>query len=447
MTKSNSRARKNPKKRNPQLFGVSAWLAEGMACHQRGDIDSATRLYDRILVSHPNHPDALHLSGLIARRRGDLQQAAQLVQRATDANPGAALYHANLGLILADLDDNKGAISALERALELEPTLATASFNLGIAYEQRGDLLLAIGMYRAATDSELPEASFNLGNVLLALGRPAEAVVAYRRAISLRPAYPSALANLANALQQVGQSDEAIATYREFLKAEPDNIEAKHMVAALSGEKKARPEANYVEQLFDGYAPSFERALVEDLNYQVPDALARQIEAHRPKTGTFARALDIGCGTGLAGRVLRRFCDVLIGVDLSANMVAKADESGGYDELVVGDITQFFRSRAADRFDLIIAADVFIYVGDLLEMFKQVANASAKQGIFAFSIEHNDGTTFTLDETGRFSHSRHYVEEVAMGAGFTVLDCGNQVLRTEQNVPVGGLIYVLRAPN
>lgn len=426
-------------------WGVSTWLADGIAAHKRGDVDAAERHYQRILFQEPTHADALHLSGLVARARGDMARAAALIRRAIAASPDFALYHMNLGLVLADAGEPDAAARELERALEIDPSSSAAAFNLGIAHEQRGDLERAAEAYGRASegDAALPEASFNLGNVLAGLKRHDAAVDAYRRAIELRPEYPRAIANLASALQQLERLEEAAQAYRDLLQVDPKDVEARHMLAALTGEARERSDPAYVVKFFDDYAPRFEKVLVEDLEYKVPEAIAELLEPHRPAV-RFARALDLGCGTGLLGRALRDRCEVLVGVDLSPNMLAKAREAGGYDELVASDLADFLRARGDERFDLFVAADVFIYVGDMREPFTLVASRATPGALFAFSVESAEGDGFFLEKTGRFSHGHAYVEATAIASGFTVLDARDVVVRMERGVPIRGRIFLLK---
>ncbi|NUP09437.1 MAG: tetratricopeptide repeat protein [Polyangiaceae bacterium] len=428
-------------------FGnVSTLLADGMAAHQRGDLEEAARNYQRVLAKQPRHPDALHLTGVVARQRGDLDIAVSRIREAIAISPNVALYHANLGRALGESGDTDGCIAALERALKLDPTLTAAAYNLGIAFEQRGDAAEAERYYRVASegDAALPEAAFNLGNVLVATDRIADAVAAYHHALELRPGYTRALANLGNAYQKLGRFEDAAGAYKALLEEDPDDAEARHMLAALTGESRDRADASYVARFFDDYAARFEKVLLEDLRYDTPAAIAEVVKHHLGEGRRVSRALDLGCGTGLAGRALRPFCDVLIGVDLSPNMLEKARAAGGYDELHADDLIGFLQGRT-DSFDLFVASDVLNYLGDLLETFQLVARRAASGALFVFSTEAGQVEGFHLDRTGRFSHGRAYVEATAASAGLDVVSCDERVLRLERDVPVHGHLFLLRA--
>jgi predicted TPR repeat methyltransferase len=156
----------------------------------------------------------------------------------------------------------------------------------------------------------------------------------------------------------------------------------------------------------------------------------------------FASALDLGCGTGLMGGALRGRVDHLVGVDLSAAMIAKADERGVYDRLVVGDAAAMLGREPTGVFDLIVAADALVYVGDLAPLFAVVARGLASDGLFAFSVETCEGDGFKLEPTMRFAHSRSYVETTAREVSLRPLLVQSASTRRETGADAPGLICV-----
>jgi predicted TPR repeat methyltransferase len=428
-----------------QVDRTAALLAQGMAAQRAGDLERAAAAYRAVLDGNPRQPDALNLLGLVLCARGALPASIEKIRRATEVAPDVAMYHASLGRVLGEAGDSAGSIAALERAVELDQSLLPAVYNLGLAHEARGDLESAEQHYRWAEegDSPVPEASYNLGNLLVARGRLSEAIAAYRRAIARRPGYERALSNLALAFQKQGNMESATATYRELIAAHPDSAEARHMLAALTGEARDRADPGYVQRFFDSYAQTFEKVLLDELAYDTPKALA-ELAREYAETPRFERALDLGCGTGLSGRALAGLCQAIVGVDLSPNMLAIAEEKGGYAELHAADLLTFLESDTS-RFDLVIASDVLNYLGELDTTFGLVVRRSSPRALFVFSTEAGEGR-FQLAQTGRFCHGREYVAAAASAAGFDLVVAREQTLRLERGTPVRGDLFVLRAP-
>ena len=196
----------------------------------------------------------------------------------------------------------------------------------------------------------------------------------------------------------------------------------------------------YVARLFDDYAQRFDRHLVEDLAYRGPALIAAAIEAAAPGR-RFVRALDLGCGTGLAGAPLRGRIERLEGVDLSPAMLTKARERGLYDALEAADIVDHLRHfRAA--FDLIVAADAFAYLGDLQPVFAAATAALAPGGLLAFTVETCAGEGYRLGETMRFVHAPAYVEASAAAASLSPIVVVAASVRREKGADVPGLTAV-----
>ena len=205
--------------------------------------------------------------------------------------------------------------------------------------------------------------------------------------------------------------------------------------------RRARLPQAYVARLFDDYAPRFDAHLTENLGYRAPALIADALDATAPGR-RFAQALDLGCGTGLMGEALRSRVDHLTGVDLSPAMIAKARERGVYDGLVVGDAAALLTCEPPGVFDLIVAADLLVYIGDLKPLFAAVATALAADGLFAFSVELFEGDGFKLEPTMRFAHARPYVETTAREAGLRPVLVQSASTRREAGAEVPGLICV-----
>lgn len=259
-----------------------------------------------------------------------------------------------------------------------------------------------------------------------------------RQTLELVPAWAEGLFTLAEVLAEGGRKYDAVTAFEQYLQADPaDSMGAAVKLALLTERNADTLPAAYITRLFDEYAPRFEKALREKLNYKAPEILRAAVDAARPE-GMFARGFDLGCGTGLAGVAFRERVQWLGGVDLSAAMVKGAEAKEIYDQLVVGDMLAALGETAPC--DLILAADVLTYFGDLAPVFAAVR--AKLTGVFAFTVQRCDGAGFMLGAEHRFSHSRAYIETLA-AEGFTVLKLEEAVSRQEKGIDVPGLVVAL----
>jgi predicted TPR repeat methyltransferase len=203
----------------------------------------------------------------------------------------------------------------------------------------------------------------------------------------------------------------------------------------------------YVRRLFDQYAPRYDAALTEHLHYRGPVLLLDAVNAAlvalaRPLH--FAALLDLGCGTGLAGAVFRPFVARLVGVDLSPAMIARAQGKRDYDRLVIGNCMDFLSDEIAKdrKYDLVLAADVFVYINDLAPVLAAIARVLAPHGIVAFTAETHSGSGVTLLPTLRFAHGELYLRDTIAAAGLDLLALERAAIRTEKGEPVDGIVVV-----
>ncbi|HEY0825889.1 MAG TPA: methyltransferase domain-containing protein, partial [Ramlibacter sp.] len=241
-------------------------------------------------------------------------------------------------------------------------------------------------------------------------------------------------------LRELGRPGEAAASWRESLRRGGDATLLGYYLAALEGgEAPATPPRQYVQALFDGYAAGFEAHVLRDLHYDAPQVLVQRIASEGRR---FREALDLGCGTGLCGVLLRPLAERLTGVDLSANMLEQAHARGVYDTLQQADVLDFLED--SDRhFDCVLAADVFIYVGALDRVFRALAQRMPTGGVFAFTVEESTGADLALRPTLRYAHSGQGVRRLAQEHGFRVTAMERRPVREEERQPIPGLFFWL----
>ncbi|GJD49561.1 Trans-aconitate 2-methyltransferase [Methylobacterium crusticola] len=423
-------------------------LEIAVRAHRSGDVAVAEAVYDRILAVLPDYADALHFSGILRHQTNRPRDAVRLIRRAIEIEPDDAGMHNNLGNVLFELDRPDLALQAYEMAIVLEPGHIDARNNLGVVLRALRRVDEAEAVYREAVDLEPRhrEAWDNLGRLLSGRGRIKEAIACHVKALELEPANAGTRRFLVAAYAATDEKERALAILRKWLADEPNSASARHLIAAISGENvPERASDRYVEDLFNGFAASFDHKLAR-LDYRAPELVAAAVAALYPATGAGLAILDAGCGTGLCGPMLRPFAGHLVGVDLSGKMLEKAAQRGGYDALDRAELTQYFAAHPG-AYDLIVSADTLCYFGPLETVLALAREALRPGGRFVFSVEaETGGEPYRLHSHGRYSHARGYVEQAAAAAGLRLEALEPAALRMERGEPVHGLIVTARVP-
>jgi predicted TPR repeat methyltransferase len=267
-----------------------------------------------------------------------------------------------------------------------------------------------------------------------------------RQAVELVPDFAAAWFALGEIQDARGQRNDAITAFR---KARDHDREDRHgaglHLMRLGVEAMGAMPVAYVRTLFDQYAPEFNRALLETLNYRGPrvlrDAIRKVLNA-QAREEKFGRAIDLGCGTGLAARAFARSAAAIVGYDLSSGMIEQARQTGLYDRLEVADMVEGLRKETAGSADLIFSADSIVYVSDLAELLSEVARVLASDGLFACTLETHAGDGVILGQGLRYQHAASYLGEALQKAGLRQLHLAPASTRDESRVPVAGLVVV-----
>lgn len=379
-----------------------------MALHAAGRVAEAAAIYERVLKHAPRDGNALNLAGIAARQRGDLPRALEHGRRAVQGSPGSAIFRANYGATLAAAGRLGEAIAEFRTALAARPEDAVTLRNLGQA--------------------------------MAAMGDAAGAVPVLERATAIAPASAEAWLALAHARREAGDAPGARFAARRAV-APPVAEQAEFLLAALGeGGAPDRAPAGYVKTLFDQFAPRFDGEL-SALGYATPAALAEMIAAAGIAPARALDVLDLGCGTGLSGVALAPFARRLVGVDLSPGMLAQAARRGLYDALDEADLLNWLPAHPVS-FDLVVAADVLNYLGDLGPALTGMAGALRPGGLAAFSIETGDAAPFALGEGMRYRHAPAHVTALLGTAGLHVVATRAVVLRQEKGAPVAGTLFL-----
>ena len=395
-----------------QTRSQSHELQTANAHHRAGRLDLAIPIYRAIAAADTRNGEALKMLAIALFQTGAAGEAEQFARRAASLKPHAVDGANILASIVGQLGRYTEAVEVLR---PLESRLAN-----------------------------FPGACLTYGLALRGLRDYAAAAIWFARAIERDPALPDVYLNYGFVLAELGRRDEAAAALRNAVARAPNSAPARHMLACLDGSNPDAPPIEYVRGLFDEYAPRFERELVGDLGYRVPETLRQLIETGAGNK-LFTRALDLGCGTGLSGRAIKDRVVELIGVDVARAMIAEARAKNIYSSLFSMEIGAYLASNDALRkpFDLVIAADVFIYVGKLDAIFEALARRMAPKGLFAFSIESSESAPFILRESGRYAHSIGYIERLAADHGFGILAREAITIRKAKDGHVAGFAFLL----
>ena len=265
--------------------------------------------------------------------------------------------------------------------------------------------------------------------------------------VELAPGFATAWFALGAIRDVQGDRDGAVAAFAAARDSDSEDFHGARLHLARLGSGEATPAMTetYVRRLFDQHAPDFDHALLERLEYRGPALLLEAMQSVCQALGrpvSFSNMLDLGCGTGLAGEAFRPFVARLAGVDLSPGMVEQARAKRLYDRLEAAELVQFLRGEPADSYDLVLAADVFVYVADLAPALVGMARVLRPDGLLAFTVETHEGEGVRLAQTLRYAHSRDYVRTVLADAGLKALRISATSVRTEKGVPVPGLLMI-----
>jgi predicted TPR repeat methyltransferase len=292
----------------------------------------------------------------------------------------------------------------------------------------------------------LADRRFEFARDLQLKGDLAAAAGLLEQAIELAPNFVSAWFTLGEIREQLGDRDAAVAAFRKARAADPDDRHgAAVRLMRLGAEQLVEMPTGYVQTLFDQYAPRFEAALLGDLGYRAPQLLFKAVLSVRGvarKPAFFKRAIDLGCGTGLAAAAFTKGVNRFIGIDLAPKMIEQARTTGLYAELEVGDMVDCLRDKPDASADLILAADAMVYVSDLSAVLAEAKRVLAAGGLVAFTVETHGGCGVIIGAGLRYAHAAEYLRNVVGVAGLVLAYLEEASPRTEDNVPVRGLVAV-----
>jgi predicted TPR repeat methyltransferase len=487
---------------------VAQNIHSATALHREGRLHEAERLYRAVLEVNESDFDCLHNLGLLHAQERRFEDAIRLLRAGARQDPRSVEAHNDLANVLATLKRYDEAAAGFQIAIALKPDFAEAHNNLGkvLAKQGRGeeaaghygralalrpdyaDPYLNLGNLRheqnrfaeaaahygraLAVDPRLVEAHYRLADVLGKQGKIGEATTHYERALALEPDHAEAWLGLGNAFEQAQRHHDAISAYDKasdlaeawlgrarvlkYLNRLPEAVAAYRQALAKGGDPEvirfflaslgAEPApgaapTHLIRTVYDQHSAHYDQHMLGTLKYRIPDLLLDAMARLMPPRDL--DILDLGCGTGLLGARFRPLARTLTGVDISSKMMAIARQRRIYHDLICSELVAFLQTQAG-KFDLVIAADVLAYIGDLTSTFKEVRGALRESGLFGFSVEASEGRDFALGPTLRYAHSAAYLRRLSREHGFIVTGIEPKALRRENGNDVAGHIAVLR---
>lgn len=424
---------------------LSAQLVAMETDIQAGRIPEAIAALKRFHSANPTDVRALLIDALIARARADTKHELIALHRLTTAAPRWARAFMETAVTLSREGRHPEALTAAEAGVELAPgERPPLQVAIQVA-NAAGHGAIALDYLRKATAHWPDDLEFErqIGTILTNLRRYDEADVHWRGMLAKHAGDTSSEINFAMNLLGMGRQEEAVCLLERVQAANPDNETVTFLLASARGQTTPTQPDSYVQGLFDGYASHFDTHLVGTLKYGVPRRIAEIIHA---RDGMTLRKdiLDLGCGTGLVGVYLGANSGTMIGVDLSPKMLDKARQHKIYTDLRQANLVDTLRESTPNSFDYVIAADVFIYVGDLHEVIPACQRVLRPGGMLIFSCEGAEDAEgdLILRRSQRYAHSQKSVQALCAQAGFANCTYETIDVRMENNVPIPGFLAI-----
>jgi len=425
---------------NPQLWHLYYFL--GNAFQERGLHAEAIAAYKKALVGGDNKADSLLQLGKAYSAADQPEEARECFEKVLRLCPDDSQASYQLGLFCFQQEQFEQAVSHFSAVISSQPDNVDVCFNLALCHKALGRTTHALELLHRARRLAPHDGDilYNIGVLYKAQGEMEKAEAVFHQALKIDPENGICLTDLAILYHIQNHLDKAKATYQRALESGYHVDSASHMLAALTGETTAATPLKHVRDLFNNFAGDFDHSLINDLHYTVPAQLAEIFQQHKNDL-MVETAVDLGCGTGLSGLAFRPVTRHLIGVDLSKNMLDKAAQKRLYDDLHCTDIIQFLRSQE-HRYDLALATDVFVYLGQLEPFFAAVAQSLNPGGFLLFSVE-SCSRNYCLRQSGRYAHSAEYIARLADRFHFTIEHRQPTGIRKERGEWIPGENYML----
>ncbi len=413
----------------------------GLLLLKNNQLEAAKKQFKNVLTLHPDHLDAQFYMGVLLLESNELDKAEQAFQEVLANNSEHVQALTNLGVIALKRDKGQLAIDYFTKALGFDNAHEEARNNLAATFIHHDRFENALMHYDVLLqqDPHNIEYLYNSGVAQMALGHLQEAIDHFETILTLQDNHFATLNNLAAIYIRLEQREKAITLLERAQAAEPGDEASRFMLQALTGHEK-NPAASpaYVSNLFNNYAIYYDQHVQGPLHYMLPQHIGRLL--HRLHCNNLSNTVDLGCGTGLCGIVLREVSKHLTGVDISAKMLAQAKDKEIYDKLVEDELITFLE-QDKQFYQLAVAADVLPYLGELEALFAAVQERLAKEGLFIFSHEISTTQPWQLQESARFCHHPDYIKTLCEQYGFQIVEQEKVVARQQEGQGLEVMVY------
>lgn len=407
-------------------------------------LDAAQKQFHNVITLNPNHLDAWFYLGVLYLNGDVLEKAEEAFKNVLAIYDEHAESLTNLGVIALKKEQGQIAIDYFTRALAIDNTHVEARNNLAATFIHNDRYENALMHYDVLLQNEPDniEYLYNSGVAEMALGHLQKAQAHFETILANNPKHFATLNNLAAIYMRLEDKKTAVEFLQQALLVEPNNASTQYMLDALTGNQTpSRASADYISQLFDNYSLYYEQHMTKTLQYKLPEFIAQKLhQLHLIKIGT---TIDLGCGTGLSGSVLRELSQILIGVDLSTKMLAIAKEKNIYDKLYHEDAINFIKNY--DRsMDLVVAADIVPYLGDLEPLISSISKKLSAKGHVIFSCEISKEKDWLLQSTARFCHHPDYIKTLCDKHHLTIVQKEKITSRQQSGQDLSVMIFILK---
>ena len=453
-------------------YDINALCFRGLAQMKTRRHDAALASFDKAIEIKPDFVEALANRATALLEMGRFEDALASFDQLLAIEPNHPITWNNRGNTLLALDRVEEAIRCYDTALALMPDLPEATGN-------RRRVLDAL----RGSNSRVADSAYTKGVLLMREGRFQDAVVSFDEAIEIRPGFVDALSNRATALSELKRYEDAlqgfdaalaidaehaiswnnrantlaamkrfedaVGSYDRALLLSPTFLEARdnRLNALFELKRGKRCPPAYMRGLFDDFSSHYDETMLEKLQYRAHLHVRQLGERVLPRLTPPWRILDLGCGTGLVGEAFKDLAagGRLAGIDIAPRMVEAARARGIYDELILGDLETVLHTPGP-TYELVLAADTMIYLGDLAPTFFGVAARLEPDGFYIFAVESAADGDWQQTPANRFRHSTAYIKAEAERAGLVFVDALECTLRFEASTPVAGLAIALQKP-